>query len=167
MTVPLESVAVIAAVCVVIGAVGLYAVATIVSARKKKKRRRSRSKATTASTEAEAEKARPSPAASATQQKTGKKSILSRIGVMNIILVVLAVALVAFTLEMIELFKQYGMVPDTLIQCVFVAVTGECGFMGWIKKYRDRKWQKEDMREANTAAQMPAVDPTAMGTPKE
>ena len=171
MTVPLESVAVIAAACVVIGAVGLYAVATIVSARKKKKRRRSRSKATTASTEAEAEKARPSPAASATQQKTGKKSILSRIGVMNIILLVLAVALVAFTLEMIELFKQYGMVPDTLIQCVFVAVTGECGFMGWIKtnkeKYRDRKWQKEDMREANMAAQMPAVDPTAMGTPKE
>ena len=81
---------------------------------------------------------------------------------MNIILVVLAVALVAFTLEMIDLFKQYGMVPDTLVQCVFVAVTGECGFMGWIKtnkeKYRDRKWQKEDMREANMAAQMPAVD---------
>ena len=72
MTVPMESVAVIAAACVVIGAVGLYAVATIVSARKKKKRRRSRSKATTASTEAEAEKARPSPAASATQQKTGR-----------------------------------------------------------------------------------------------
>lgn len=170
MTVPLESVAVIAAACVVIGAVGLYAVATIVSAGKKKKRRRSRSMASTGSAEPASEKGRTATTATA-RQKAEKKSLLSRIGVMNIILLVLAVALVAFTLEMIELFKQYGMVPDTLIQCVFVAVTGECGFMGWIKtnkeKYRDRKWQKEDMREANMAAQMPAVDPTAMGTPKE
>ena len=90
---------------------------------------------------------------------------------MNIILVVLAVALVAFTWEMIELFKQYGMVPDTLVTCVFAALTGECGVMGWIKtskvKHQERRWQKEDMREANMAAQMPAVDPSAEGTPKE
>ena len=70
-----------------------------------------------------------------------------------------------------ELFKQYGMVPDTLVTCVFAALTGECGVMGWIKtskvKHQERRWQKEDMREANMAAQMPAVDPSAEGTPKE
>lgn len=90
---------------------------------------------------------------------------------MNIVLLICAAALIAFTLEMIDLFKQYGMTPDVLITCVFGAITGECGFMGWIKtnkeKYRDRKWQKEDMREANMAAQVPAVDPSDMGTPKE
>lgn len=82
----------------------------------------------------------------------GKKPLLARIGVMNIILVVLAAGTVAFTLEMIQVFKQYGMIPDTLVQCFFVAVTGEAGFMGWIKtskeRRRDRKWQKEDERQA-------------------
>ncbi len=170
MTVPLESVVVIAAICAVIGAVGLYAAATIIAARKKKKRRRSRSKASITTSDPVCTKEQPAPAQTG-RKEAEKKSLLSRIGVMNIILLVLAVALVVFTLEMIDLFKQFGMVPDTLIQCVFVAVTGECGFMGWIKtskeKYRDRKWQKEDMREANMAAQVPAVDPADMGTPKE
>ena len=95
----------------------------------------------------EAAQAVPSPA-----PEQGKKPLLARIGVMNIILVVLAAGTVAFTLEMIQVFKQYGMIPDTLVQCFFVAVTGEAGFMGWIKtskeRRRDRKWQKEDERQA-------------------
>lgn len=42
------------------------------------------------------------------------------------------------------------MVPDTLVNCVFVALAGECGIMGWIKtskeKNKDRRWQLEDRK---------------------
>ena len=148
----------------VIGAVALYLIAAIAANRKKKKKRRERTAA-------------PAASVSAPQAKQKKPllshiwSKISGIGTMNLILLVCGAALFAFTWEMIELFKQYGMVPDTLVSCVFVALTGECGVMGWIKtskvKHQERKWQKEDMRDANMAAQMPAVDPTAMGTPKE
>lgn len=85
-------------------------------------------------------------------QEKQKKSLLERVGVMNVILLVLGAGTVAFTLEMIQIFKMYGAIPDTLVQCFFVAVTGECGFMGWIKtskeRQRDRKWQKEDEKQA-------------------
>ena len=67
---------------------------------------------------------------------------------MDKILVIIGIALFAFTIEMIVLFKQYGMVPDTLITCVFAALAGECGIMGWIKtckeRNKERDWNLED-----------------------
>ena len=67
---------------------------------------------------------------------------------MDVILVVVAVALVAFTLEMIEIFKETGTIPDTLCTCVFGILGGECGAMAWIKTTKDRrtdrKWQLQD-----------------------
>ena len=67
---------------------------------------------------------------------------------MDVILVVIAVALVAFTLEMIKIFRETGMIPDTLCTCVFAALGGECGAMAWIKtakeRKQDRKWIRED-----------------------
>lgn len=67
---------------------------------------------------------------------------------MDVILVVVAVALTAFTLEMIVLFKNTGAIPDTLCTCVFAALGGECGAMAWIKTTKERKkereWQRED-----------------------
>ena len=101
------------------------------------------------------------------QMNVKKKGIKT----MDLILVIIGVSLVWFTHRMLTLYETTGGIPDTLCQCVFALLGGECGVMGWIKtnkeKYRDRKWQKEDMREANMAAQMPAVDPSDMGTPKE
>lgn len=71
-----------------------------------------------------------------------------KIKTMNLILVIIAVTLVVFTIEMIHLFKCYGFIPDTLCNCVFIALTGECGFMGWIKTNKDkqqsREWQLQD-----------------------
>lgn len=71
---------------------------------------------------------------------------------MDIILVVMAVLLVAFTLKMILVFEQTGAIPDTLCTCVFAALGGECGVMGWIKttkdKLTDRKWQIEDRAQS-------------------
>lgn len=67
---------------------------------------------------------------------------------MDAILVVVAVALTAFTLEMIVLFKNTGAIPDTLCTCVFAALGGECGAMAWIKttkeRRKEREWQRED-----------------------
>ena len=75
----------------------------------------------------------------------GKKA---KVRTMDVILVVIAVALFAFTLEMIALYKETGAIPDTLCTCVFTALGGECGAMAWIKTTKDRKtdrkWQLED-----------------------
>lgn len=75
----------------------------------------------------------------------GKKA---KVRTMDVILVVIAVALIAFTLEMIVLYKETGAIPDTLCTCVFGALAGECGAMAWIKTTKDRRtdreWQLED-----------------------
>ena len=67
---------------------------------------------------------------------------------MDVVLVVVGVLLIAFTLKMIHVFETTGAIPDTLCTCVFAALSGECGIMGWIKvkkdKYTDRKWKQED-----------------------
>lgn len=144
---PIKTVVVICAICLMVGAVALYLGAAAFEAMRKRRKRKARSSASEKS-------------------KTEKKPLLGRVGTMNVILVICAVAIVAFTLEMIDLFKEYGMIPDTLVSCVFLAVTGECGFMGWIKtnkeKYRDRRWQKHDRLEA-AAENQPPSDPPAAG----
>lgn len=83
---------------------------------------------------------------------TEKPSQKSSIGTMNVILIIVGVSLLAFTVAMIQLFREYGAVPDTLITCVFAALGGECGVMGWIKttkeRNKERKWEQEDKQEA-------------------
>lgn len=73
-------------------------------------------------------------------------------GTMDVILIVIAVALFAFTMKMIAVFEQTGMIPDTLVTCVFAALGGECGAMAWIKttkeRQKERDWQKQDEAEA-------------------
>ena len=85
------------------------------------------------------------------KNEEAKKSSRKSIGTMNVILIIVGVFLVAFTLKMISLFETYGMIPDTLVNCVFVALAGECGIMGWIKtskeKNKDRRWQLEDRKQ--------------------
>lgn len=87
-------------------------------------------------------------------RKRRKRKIAARkkLKTMDIILVVMAVLLVAFTLKMILVFEQTGAIPDTLCTCVFAALGGECGVMGWIKttkdKLTDRKWQIEDRTQS-------------------
>ena len=79
-------------------------------------------------------------------KNTDKKK--KKIRTMDVILVVIAVVLIAFTVEMIVIFRETGMIPDTLCTCVFAALGGECGAMAWIKTSKDRKrerdWELED-----------------------
>lgn len=71
-----------------------------------------------------------------------------KIRTMDVILIVIAVALISFTVEMIVIFRETGMIPDTLCTCVFAALGGECGAMAWIKTSKSRKqerdWELED-----------------------
>lgn len=86
-----------------------------------------------------------------------KKAIAKvKIRTMDLILVFIIIAGVTFTREMIALYKETGMIPDTLCTCVFAALFGECGAMAFIKtakeRRQDRKWQQEDIRRAEEAA---------------
>lgn len=65
-------------------------------------------------------------------------------GVMDIALIILLVITLIFTGIMIYLFIQYQAVPDTLISCFFLAATGECGILGWIKTAKEKNKNSED-----------------------
>ena len=62
---------------------------------------------------------------------------------MDVILVILAIIVIAFTITMIIIFVNTGSIPDTLVGCVFAACTGELGVMGWIKSTKDKYLNKE------------------------
>lgn len=85
-------------------------------------------------------------------QHTKSSPKKNRIGVMDVILIIVGISLLAFTIAMICIFREYGAVPDTLVTCVFATLGGECGIMGWIKTTKDRnkerKWEQEDKQEA-------------------
>lgn len=72
----------------------------------------------------------------------------STIGVMDRILVFIAILLLVFTSVMIVIYAKTGGIPDTLCTCVFSVCGGECGVMGWIKtnkdRQRDREYELED-----------------------
>lgn len=78
---------------------------------------------------------------------TAKKETKAKVRTMDVILVIIAVALVAFTIEMIALYRDTGAIPDTLCTCVFAALGGECGAMAWIKTSKERKAEREWQEE--------------------
>lgn len=90
-------------------------------------------------------------------RKEGKQPLLKRIGTMNLILIITFVSMLAFVVKMIQLFEEYGTIPDTLVTCFFAVCGGECGIMGWIKtakeRNRDRKWEIQDRQELSTHSQ--------------
>lgn len=81
------------------------------------------------------------------KRRRGKAKPRREIRTMDVILVIIALALVAFTVEMIRIFRETGMIPDTLCTCVFAALGGECGAMAWIKTSKDRKLERKWIRE--------------------
>ena len=86
------------------------------------------------------------------ERKRTKRQAKKKMGTIDKILLILYIGLVIFVIKMIQLFGAYGMVPDTLITCVFPAIVGEVSTTGWIKttkeRHQDRKWQLEDQEAA-------------------
>ena len=66
---------------------------------------------------------------------------------MDFILILVGTSVLIFTVVMIWLYLMTGGIPDTLCTCFFVACTGECGFMGWIKTAKVRQQEKEEMEK--------------------
>lgn len=66
---------------------------------------------------------------------------------MDLILVLIGITVLIFTITMIWIYLITGGIPDTLCTCFFVACTGECGFMGWIKTAKVRQLEKEEMQK--------------------
>ena len=66
---------------------------------------------------------------------------------MDFILILVGISVLIFSVVMIWLYLVTGGIPDTLCTCFFVACTGECGFMGWIKtaktRYQEHEWEEE------------------------
>jgi uncharacterized RDD family membrane protein YckC len=74
---------------------------------------------------------------------------------MDKILVLLGIIALLFTVTMIVIYVCTGGIPDTLCTCVFSAIFGECGIMGWIRttkdKRQDRAWEVQDREEMKNA----------------
>ncbi len=76
------------------------------------------------------------------------KTIFSKVGTLNLVLVLVGVFFVWFNWQMLEIFRECTSIPETYACAVIAATIGECGICGWIRtnkdKYTDREWQKED-----------------------
>lgn len=84
---------------------------------------------------------------------------------MDLILIIIGISIFVFTGLMIWIYLLTGGIPDTLCNCFFIACTGECGFMGWIKTAKtkarereetlfDRAQAKEEQRQALSAQEI-------------
>lgn len=69
---------------------------------------------------------------------------------MDFILILVGTSVLIFTVVMIWLYLMTGGIPDTLCTCFFIACTGECGFMGWIKTAKVRQAEREELQKLQT-----------------
>jgi len=88
----------------------------------------------------------------------GKRTKLTRKAedkTMDKYLKAILVMLLVFTITMIVVYCCTGGVPDTLVTCVFAAMTGECGFMAIIKsmKVKHEENPKERQQEEPDSAE--------------
>lgn len=76
------------------------------------------------------------------------KTPKSKIGTMDLILLIIGIFLMLFTVAMSLMHALTGSTPDTLITCVFGICGFECGAMGWIKTSKDKlnKQKTDDER---------------------
>lgn len=79
------------------------------------------------------------------------KKLLSKIGTLNIILIVVGIFFLWFNFEMLQIYRECASIPETYACAVVAATIGECGICGWIRttkdKKQERRWKKEDMEE--------------------
>ena len=82
---------------------------------------------------------------------------------MDRILIIVGIALAVFTGTMTVIYCVTGGIPDTLCTCVFAALGGECGVMGWIKttkeRLRERKYEIEDREDPSSVGSADSFPP--------
>lgn len=84
------------------------------------------------------------------------KTFISKIGTLNLILILVGVFFVWFNWQMLEIFREYASIPETYACAVIAATIGECGICGWIRTNKDRRrehqWEQEE-KQAEKAAE--------------
>lgn len=79
------------------------------------------------------------------------KNWFRKIGTLNIVLIVVGAFFVWFNWQMLCIFREQGMIPETYACAVIAATIGECGICGWIRTTKDRRrehqWEKEERKE--------------------
>lgn len=99
------------------------------------------------------------------QQRSSKEPLFkrfraafSKVGTLNIVLLLVFAFFLFFNFQMIELFRIYGTIPETYACSVVAATIGECGICGWIKTNKDRKrehgWEQEERRRQEAAGKL-------------
>ena len=85
-------------------------------------------------------------------------STLKKFGTLILVLMFVGAFFIWFNWQMILLYKDCGSMPESYACAVVAATIGECGICGWIRttkdKKLDRKWQKQDEREAQDVTDM-------------
>ena len=83
------------------------------------------------------------------------KEVAGKIGTLNLILILVGAFFVWFNGQMMDLFRQYGNIPETYACAVIAATIGECGICGWIRTNKDRKrehqWEQEEKQAERSA----------------
>lgn len=82
------------------------------------------------------------------------KKVINKIGTLNLILVLVGAFFVWFNWQMLCIFREQGMIPESYACAVVVATIGECGICGWIRTNKDRQrehqWEQEDKQAEKT-----------------
>lgn len=83
------------------------------------------------------------------------KEVIVKIGTLNLILILVGAFFIWFNWKMLQIYREFGSIPETYACAVIAATIGECGICGWIRTNKDRKrehqWEQEE-REAEKSA---------------
>ncbi len=76
------------------------------------------------------------------------KEVARRIGTLNLILILVGAFFVWFNWQMLCIFREQSMIPESYACAVVAATIGECGICGWIRTNKDRRrehqWGQEE-----------------------
>lgn len=75
----------------------------------------------------------------------------------KVVVALLLVAVAAFTVAMIWIYREKGGVPDSLVAAFYAFAGGEAGFLGLIK-HSDNKYNSDGNNGSNTNDSPPGPD---------
>lgn len=83
------------------------------------------------------------------------KEVIDKIGTLNLTLILVGAFFVWFNWQMLCIFRQQGMIPESYACAVVAATIGECGICGWIRTTKDRRkehqWEQEEKLAGKSA----------------
>ncbi len=86
------------------------------------------------------------------------KEVIGKIGTLNLVLILVGAFFVWFNWQMLCIFREQGMIPESYACAVIAATIGECGICGWIRTNKDRRrehqWEQEEKERAEEPAKI-------------